>query len=91
MIFFGRPQERQEAVACQVAPTCLALPCGFVERSERRNASLSAHLHAPFVFELGNLLCRPDAIIVLVATAGLRQRGQCGKDKWCPPAPHLGG
>lgn len=79
-------------MACQVVPTCLALPCGFVERGKRRKEGLSAHLHSPFVLELGNLLCRPDAVIVFVVTAaGLRQRGQCGKDNWRPPAPHLGG
>jgi len=27
----------------------------------------------------------------VVPAAGLRQRGQCGKDEWCPSAPHLGG
>lgn len=78
-------------MACQVVPTCLALPYGFVERGGRKKP-VCAHLHAPFVLELGNLLCRPDAVIVLVVTAaGLRQRGKCGENEWCPPAPHLGG
>lgn len=91
MIFLGRPQERHEAwpaKSCRHAWLCrTGLSKGVKERKP-----FSAHLHAPFVLELGNLLCRPDAVIVLVVTAaGLRQRGKCGEDEWCPPAPHLGG
>lgn len=91
MIFFGRPQERHEAWPAKSCPHAWLCCVASVEGGERRNAS-PAHLHAPFVFKLGNLLCRPDAIIMLVVTAaGFRQRGQRRKDEWCPCAPHLGG